>query len=554
MKQRHAIAEPPSPGNRKRKGSRKKRAASAASAGSADAALESAGLHSPSSLSIFADVASVVDFLSEHYAVTRVNLHDRVGVIPAEINDWERRHWPLRLPDDLKAFLTISNGLQLEWFVNRIPIVHGEVVDDGASSRPGSRAGSPAVGAQQGATAANAGGGKGGSADASKAAASKQLTVSTTGAADTVAGDRSNEVPLGLMLLNRLEDIKPCADMTPDDLLSLKAWAMQLSSHVALGAGGPSLDVGAQNAAAARAAAAAAAVASSPVARRGEDGDGAEAPDVELSAAEVEQLRVSARLRKIQVDAFELDAAGSAGCPVYLVYVRDPAVEAARHAVLRATAEAGRRSPTGGLAVNARDALVPPPHVYVRDLACRWHYIASSFTHYFRLLTRHLGLPGWQLAFTPMGLDPTNRFLLNLFSPERVQIDLVQERMRRAYEQGGESGAALLAARYKQTSARRKQRRRRQHERQQKSKKASEKKDKEKKKGKGGATKLRRPGSAVSSIWKGQGKRRAHRRPYTASRTRTRSTSKGSAPDDSSDSDAVGGGSADGASTRAEKL
>ena len=233
------------------------------------------------------------------------------------------------------------------------------------------------------------------------------------------------------------------------------------------------------------------------------------------------------------------------------MYVRDPSVEAQRHAVLRATAEAGRRSPTGGLAVSpARDALVPPPHVYVRDLACRWHFLASSFTHYFRLLTRHLGLPGWQLAFTPMGLDPATRFLLNLFSPERVQIDLVHQRMRRAWARGGD-GAALLAARYKHTAARRKQRRRRQQQHLQKAKKkaaqaAGSLKENKGKKGAGKASKRVRPGSAVSAIFGKGGRARRHSRPFTASRTRTRS--KGSTADTSSDSD--GGGSADGGGRR----
>ena len=32
--------------------------------------------------------------------------------------------------------------------------------------------------------------------------------------------------------------------------------------------------------------------------------------------------------------------------------------------------------------------------------------MAESFTHYFRLMLMHIGLPQWQYAFTDIGLSP----------------------------------------------------------------------------------------------------------------------------------------------------
>ncbi|CAN0403148.1 unnamed protein product, partial [Ectocarpus sp. 13 AM-2016] len=37
----------------------------------------------------------------------------------------------------------------------------------------------------------------------------------------------------------------------------------------------------------------------------------------------------------------------------------------------------------------------------------RWHFLADGFTSYFRMMVLHLGVLGWQQAFTPVGLSPT---------------------------------------------------------------------------------------------------------------------------------------------------
>lgn len=43
--------------------------------------------------------------------------------------------------------------------------------------------------------------------------------------------------------------------------------------------------------------------------------------------------------------------------------------------------------------------------MWFQDLTCNWHFIANTFTDYFRLMVMHLGLPRWQYAFTDVGLD-----------------------------------------------------------------------------------------------------------------------------------------------------
>jgi len=51
-------------------------------------------------------------------------------------------------------------------------------------------------------------------------------------------------------------------------------------------------------------------------------------------------------------------------------------------------------------------ALAPgiQPEVWFADRSGTYHYIASSFTEYLKLMASHLGIPGWQYAFTPLGL------------------------------------------------------------------------------------------------------------------------------------------------------
>lgn len=63
------------------------------------------------------------------------------------------------------------------------------------------------------------------------------------------------------------------------------------------------------------------------------------------------------------------------------------------------------------------------PEIWFEALDCTWHFIAHSFTDYFRLLIMHLGLPGWCHIFTEHGLPPATAEWFAFLSPERYQID-----------------------------------------------------------------------------------------------------------------------------------
>eukprot|EP00164_Ancoracysta_twista_P003485 GFYU01004649.1.p1 GENE.GFYU01004649.1~~GFYU01004649.1.p1 ORF type:complete len:352 (-),score=47.71 GFYU01004649.1:117-1172(-) len=64
------------------------------------------------------------------------------------------------------------------------------------------------------------------------------------------------------------------------------------------------------------------------------------------------------------------------------------------------------------------------PQIWFQDLSCTWHFIANTFTDYFRLMIMHLGLPHWQYAFTNVGLDPASKQWFRFLSPERLAIDI----------------------------------------------------------------------------------------------------------------------------------
>lgn len=45
----------------------------------------------------------------------------------------------------------------------------------------------------------------------------------------------------------------------------------------------------------------------------------------------------------------------------------------------------------------------------------RWHFLADDFTNYFRMMVVHLGVRGWQQAFTPVGLSPNTEQVCDPF-------------------------------------------------------------------------------------------------------------------------------------------
>ena len=67
------------------------------------------------------------------------------------------------------------------------------------------------------------------------------------------------------------------------------------------------------------------------------------------------------------------------------------------------------------------DKLVP--EVWLLDLSGQLHFISNTFTQYLRLMVAHLGIFGWQLAFTEGGLSETTQQWMGLFCKERLIID-----------------------------------------------------------------------------------------------------------------------------------
>lgn len=62
------------------------------------------------------------------------------------------------------------------------------------------------------------------------------------------------------------------------------------------------------------------------------------------------------------------------------------------------------------------------PEIWLLDRALQWHFLASSFTHYFRLLITHLGIPGWQYQFISTGISPETRTWCSMFIPNETRI------------------------------------------------------------------------------------------------------------------------------------
>ena len=62
--------------------------------------------------------------------------------------------------------------------------------------------------------------------------------------------------------------------------------------------------------------------------------------------------------------------------------------------------------------------------VWFCDQERTWHFLADSFTAYYRLLIVHLGILGWQYAYTPQGLDPLTTQWMRLYCPQRLMLDL----------------------------------------------------------------------------------------------------------------------------------
>ena len=64
------------------------------------------------------------------------------------------------------------------------------------------------------------------------------------------------------------------------------------------------------------------------------------------------------------------------------------------------------------------------PEVWFVDRSARWHFLSASFSDFLRLMVVHVGIFGWQLAFTPEGLPPMTQQWMQLFARERLVMDI----------------------------------------------------------------------------------------------------------------------------------
>ena len=60
----------------------------------------------------------------------------------------------------------------------------------------------------------------------------------------------------------------------------------------------------------------------------------------------------------------------------------------------------------------------------VDDTTREWCYICATFSDYMRLLITHLGVLGWQTAFSRQGLRSTTKEWMCIFTKERLVVDL----------------------------------------------------------------------------------------------------------------------------------
>lgn len=63
------------------------------------------------------------------------------------------------------------------------------------------------------------------------------------------------------------------------------------------------------------------------------------------------------------------------------------------------------------------------PEVWLLDHSAQLSYLCRNLTHYLRLMVVHLGIRGWQGAFTDSGWSPATQTWMNLFCKERLVID-----------------------------------------------------------------------------------------------------------------------------------
>eukprot|EP00752_Nemacystus_decipiens_P001796 g1735.t1 len=301
--------------------------------------------------------------------IENIQVDDFVGASPAGLRVWEDCNFPYRLPEDLRAFLSESNGFSLAWTARqRVP---------------------PPGGAQ----------------------------------------GIGEDVVVGRMCVDPLSAIKR-VPLDADDLRDMTA-----------------------SRARATAAAAAAAKARSLPRRRG--GPRSSSPDDPLSNGGERALSRSSVAGDTPssgganseggyssaygIAAFCLDSSCEVG-RVALVYGGAPITGCIDDVGGSSNSKHRERRREGTKALATRE--LSSPEVWLQDLSCRWNFLADDFTKYFRMMVVHLGVRGWQQAFTPVGLSPNTEQCMRLYCPDRLLFDQLEWHTERANAKAARDVAA----------------------------------------------------------------------------------------------------------------
>ncbi|KAJ3006371.1 Tubulin polyglutamylase complex subunit 2 [Thoreauomyces humboldtii] len=87
-------------------------------------------------------------------------------------------------------------------------------------------------------------------------------------------------------------------------------------------------------------------------------------------------------------------------------------------------------------------ATKPAIYMYAQGTGT-WHFLASSFSAYFRMLVVHLGIKGWQMGWTDVGMSQATMDWLGMYATARVEM-YRRERAKRLW--GSKRGRESLAS------------------------------------------------------------------------------------------------------------
>lgn len=66
--------------------------------------------------------------------------------------------------------------------------------------------------------------------------------------------------------------------------------------------------------------------------------------------------------------------------------------------------------------------------IYFLDYSLQWHFLASTFLQYYRMLISHIGIPGWQFLFTDVDLSPETLLWFSMYLPYRLPSTHIKEK------------------------------------------------------------------------------------------------------------------------------